>query len=226
VENELDEQLAGIAALDHPTSRRVYHLVREQGWVSRDGAANALGLARHVAAFHLDKLVDAGLLDARYERTSGRSGPGAGRPAKMYGPSSREIDVSLPPRRYDLAGSVLAEAITRAAAEGKPVGVAVSTVARTTGERVGAQAAGGAERSGESALMDLLTAHGYEPQRKGREIALLNCPFHRLSQEHRDLVCGMNRDFLTGVLQGAGAASCRARLAPEPGYCCVRIDPE
>ncbi|HEX5016726.1 MAG TPA: helix-turn-helix domain-containing protein, partial [Actinomycetes bacterium] len=82
---EFEDQVSGVAALDHPISQRAFRLVRERGWVSRDEAAEALDVARSVAAFHLDKLADAGLLEVKYERTSGRTGPGAGRPAKLYG---------------------------------------------------------------------------------------------------------------------------------------------
>src|SRR5947199_6977612 len=110
------EQISEIAALEHPLTRRAYGLALSSEWVSRDAAAEALGVPRSVAAFHLDKLVGCGLLETRYERTSGRSGPGAGRPAKLYGRSSSEIDFSIPPRQYALAAGMLAAAITRAAA--------------------------------------------------------------------------------------------------------------
>jgi predicted ArsR family transcriptional regulator len=218
-----DQQVSGIAALDHPLSRQAYRLVLDEGWVSRDAAAEALDVARSVAAFHLDKLVDAGLLEARYERISGRTGPGAGRPAKLYGRSSREIGLSLPPRRYDLASSLLADAVTSAASQAIPVEQAVSQVARATGKRLGSEAVRGRKSARRAALMDVLARHGYEPRKRGREIALLNCPFHTIAAEHRELVCGMNLDFLMGVLDGTGGETLQARLAPEPGYCCVRL---
>ena len=223
--NEFDDQVTGIAALQHPISRQAYRLVLDRGWVSRDTAADSLDVARSVAAFHLDKLVDAGLLDVRFERVSGRTGPGAGRPAKIYGRTDREIDVSLPPRRYDLAGAVLAEAVTRSSSEAIPVDRAVALVARETGERLGADAVSGRKSARRAALMEVLTRHGYEPRAQGREIALLNCPFHSLAGEHRNLVCGMNLELLTGVLDGIDRRWYSARLAPEPGRCCVRLSP-
>ena len=222
------EQISGIAALSHPISRRVLALVRDRGWVSRDAAADTLEVPRSVAAFHLDKLVDAGLLLTRFERTSGRTGPGAGRPAKLYGRSDREIDVSVPPRRYELAGSLLADAVARAASAGSPVGDVLAEVARETGRRIGDEIGGAPGGPGlrRAALIETLAGQGYEPREQGGEIALLNCPFHRLAQQHRSLVCGMNLDFLTGVLDGIGGTNLfSARLAPEPGYCCVRLDP-
>lgn len=214
-------QVSGIAALDHPVSRAVYQLVVDRGWVGRDAAAGALDVSRSVAAFHLDKLVEAGLLDARFERTSGRTGPGAGRPSKLYGRSSREISVSLPARRYDLAGAVLAEAVMCADAEKIPVRRAVAAVARKAGHDAASELPGGL-RSRDS-IMGVLRQHGYEPRKRGREIALLNCPFHALAEQHRDLVCGMNLEFLTGVLERAVGTKLSARLVPEPGLCCVRL---
>src|SRR5262245_9924353 len=115
------ERVRKVAALDHPVTQSVYRLLAERGEVSRDATADALGVARSVAAFHLDKLVDSGLADVRFARLTGRSGPGAGRTAKVYSRSESEVGVSLPERRYDLAGELLAQAVERASDEGVPV---------------------------------------------------------------------------------------------------------
>jgi predicted ArsR family transcriptional regulator len=217
-------EVAGIAALDHPVSRAAYELVVDRGWVGREEASVALGVPRSVAAFHLNKLADAGLLETRYERTSGRTGPGAGRPSKLYGRSEREFNLSLPPRRYDVAGAVLAEAVACADSTSIPVKQAVAEVARKTGREVGGESREASRKR--DAVMEVLRRQGYEPQKRGREIALLNCPFHALAQQQRDLVCGMNLEFLTGVLEGITGAKLSARLAPEPGFCCVRLAPQ
>jgi predicted ArsR family transcriptional regulator len=223
------DRVRGIAALDHPVTQSVYRLLAERDEVSRDAAAEALGLARSVAAFHLDKLVDAGLADVRFERLTGRSGPGAGRTAKVYRRSDTEIGVSLPERRYDLAGGVLAEAVERSSHEGVPVDGALRAASTEAGQRIG-EAAGVAagERPGRAerrdAVVGALERHGYEPQLRDGEVVLTNCPFHVLAEQHRDLVCGMNLELLSGVIDGAEAADVlEARLAPRPGYCCVRM---
>jgi predicted ArsR family transcriptional regulator len=213
----LDAHVAGVAALSNPLSRQAYDLAVQWQWVSKDSVAEALDVARSVAAFHLDKLVDAGLLTTRFERVSGRSGPGAGRPAKLYGRSELEVEVSLPPRRYDLAGSLLASAVARSSTSGEPVGDAVAEVAHDAGQAVGKKAR---RRGG---LVGALAAHGYEPREERGEIRLVNCPFHALADEHRGLVCGMNLDFVSGVLDGLGERRRTAVLDPEPGLCCVRI---
>ncbi len=221
----LGARVDGLSALDHPLTRQAYRLVVELGEVSRDVAAEAMEVARSVAAFHLDKLTDADLVKARYQRTSGRTGPGAGRPAKLYSRSDREIEMSIPPRRYDLAGAVLADAISRAETENAPVSTTLTDVAHEAGARIGrACAAAHPDADPRTVLLEALEGEGYEPQQREGEIALLNCPFHRLADRQRALVCGMNLDLLTGVLAGVGAAQpVAARLAPEPGLCCVRF---
>ena len=223
-----DEHVHGVAALDHPLTRAAYRLLVDRGEVSRDEATEALDVARSVAAFHLDTLVEAGLADVRFARLSGRSGPGAGRTAKVYRRSEREIEVSLPERRYDLAGGLLADAVERATAEGVPVDRALRDAAVETGRQIGEAA--GAEagpRAGRArrrdALVQVLERHGYEPKVRGGEIMLANCPFHVLAEQHRTLVCGMNLDLLSGIVEGMGADTITARLAPEPGACCVRL---
>src|SRR3954454_1833883 len=108
----MDDHVAAVAALAEPTRRRLYeHVVRQPAPVSRDEAAAALGLPRATVAFHLDRLVDERLLDVGYERRSGRTAPGAGRPAKLYRRAACALAVSLPERRYDLAGHLLADAL-------------------------------------------------------------------------------------------------------------------
>lgn len=229
--DDLERRISGIAALDQPVRRELYRLLSERdGWVTRDEASEALGVPRSVAAFHLDKLVEAGVVDVSFERTTGRTGPGAGRPAKRYRRGSKEVSASVPERRYDLAGSLLAAGVAEAERTGAPIGECLSASARAAGRVIGTEAAeatDGRTTRGERrrAVLDVLAQHGYEPALgKGGEIALVNCPFHRLAEEHRTLVCGMNLDFLSGLLEGMGPGDdLDARLAPEPGYCCVRI---
>jgi len=228
---DLERRIARIAALDQPLRRALYRLLAAAGgWTTRDEAAAALGIPRSVAAFHLDKLADAGAVEIRFERISGRRGPGAGRPAKLYRPTEEEVTASIPDRHYDLAGSLLATAVAESTRTGAPVADCLRAAARAAGEQAGAEAADTvrtARRADDRrrAVMEVLARHGYEPELgRGKEIALGNCPFHRLAEEHRDLVCGMNLDLLSGLLDGLGpAAQLTARLEPAPGYCCVRI---
>jgi predicted ArsR family transcriptional regulator len=229
--SRLEQRIAGIAALDQPLRLDVFRfLASDHQWRTRDEAAAALDVPRSVAAFHLDKLADAGVLEVRFERTSGRQGPGAGRPSKLYRTREDEVAASVPERHYDLASSLLAAAVEESTRTGAPVGDCLRTAAHAAGRQIGEEARdaiSGLERRDErlAAVVDVLARHGYEPEvGRRREIALGNCPFHRLAEAHRELVCGMNLDFLSGLLDGIGPADrLEARLAPAPGYCCVRI---
>jgi predicted ArsR family transcriptional regulator len=228
-EQPFAQRVRRIAALDHPATQAVYRLLGERGEATRDEAAAALEVPRSVAAFHLDKLVDAGLAEVRSERRTGRSGPGAGRPAKVYRRAAEDIAVSLPERRYDLAGELLAEAVERSTTDGVPVERTLHGAATEAGRHLGtaartAHAAGDDAAARQDALLTLLEEHGYEPDRRGDEIVLVNCPFHVLAEQHRSLVCGMNLDLVNGVIDGIGGEDeITARLAPEPGSCCVRL---
>ncbi|MFF8841122.1 helix-turn-helix transcriptional regulator [Streptomyces sp. NPDC015127] len=211
--------VSAVAALDEPTRRRLYdHVVRQPGPVSRDEAAEALGLARKTAAFHLDRLADESLLDVVYERRSGRTGPGAGRPAKLYKRSTKQVTVSLPERHYELAGRLLAQALEESEATGEPV----RTVLHRKAQELGTQIAG-QEPLG---VFDLLEDNGFEPRYDGGAIVLGNCPFHALARDHTETVCGMNLHLLRGVLEGLNEQTLQACLAPGPGHCCVRLQPD
>ncbi|MET9832668.1 helix-turn-helix domain-containing protein [Streptomyces sp. NPDC006385] len=212
------DDLSALAALEEPTRRRLYeHVARRTDPVGRDEAAQALGLARQTAAFHLDRLAAEGLLDVVYERRSGRTGPGAGRPAKLYRRSDREVRVSLPERRYELAGRLLAQAVEESDATGEPVRTVLHRKAAGLGEWLGGRSAAG--------VVDLLERYGFEPRREGDTVVLGNCPFHALAREHTETVCGMNLHLLRGALTTSGDTCFEARLAPAPGRCCVVLEP-
>jgi len=215
--------LAPLSSLDDPVRRRLYEVVTSQpGPVSRDEAASAAGIGRALAVYHLDKLVESGLLTASYQRPPGRSGPGAGRPAKLYVRSDREFAVTVPPREYELAARLLAQAV-----EADPSDRSRAALAEAA-RRLGAEL-GGAFRPGaaERDVTGVLTQHGYEPcHGTDGVIRLRNCPFHQLTEQHREVVCGMNLALVEGLVAGLGADGWRPVLDPRPGHCCVAIGGE
>ena len=221
-DGEATSDLAAVASLDEPTRRRIYDHIRVQAVpLSRDDVAAALQITRQNAAFHLDRLAEQGLLVVTFARRSGRSGPGAGRPAKLYQRSAREVSVSLPPRHYDLAGRLLAGAVVEAEQSGQPVQVVLDRRAREFGWALAGAQPG---RGDAGVLVDLLGDHGYEPRVAGSDIILSNCPFHAMAQEHAELICGMNLHLLEGVLAGFGRTGLHACLDPAPSRCCVRLE--
>ena len=220
--DDFASQVAGVGALAEPARRALYlFVIGEPDAVSREQAASACDLPLHTAKFHLDRLVDEGLLDVEFRRLTGRTGPGAGRPSKLYRRSERQVTVSLPERRYDLAGDILAEAIDRSAREGVSVRHAVAEVAAIRGQQL-ATAADERDGSDVERTAEVLSRHGYEPRTGGGDVCLANCPFDRLAREHTELVCAMNLSLVTGVLDGLGCDSLEAVLEPEPGLCCVK----
>lgn len=226
---DFDAQVTGIAALGDPSRRALYrYVVAQAGPVSRDQAAEGAGVARHVAKFHLDKLVEDGLLEVTFARPAGRGGPGAGRPAKLYQRSPRELAVSLPQRDYELAGRLLARAVTIAERDHTPIGRALRETAREAGQSLGRQARRQAgTRPSRAAVLaattKVLSDCGYEPRPDADGVTLANCPFHALAQDHTDLVCGMNLELMTGLVDGLASSGLEARLAPCPGQCCVHL---
>ena len=218
-ESPRNADIARLAALDDPLRRRLYDLVAESPEpVGRERAAAAMGIGRTLAAYHLDKLVDQGLLTASYERPEGRTGPGAGRPAKLYVRADREIAVSMPQREYELAAGLLA-----AAAEEDETGAATQRL-HEVAARAG-RAAGGSLPTSHS-VEDALRERGYEPFRDDAGVLRArNCPFHHLAGQHRDLVCGMNVAFVAGLVEGLGGTGADVSLDPQPGRCCVALTP-
>lgn len=206
------EDIETIAVLQDPVRRRLYEYVAAQDHeVSRNEAAEGTGVGRTLAAFHLDKLVDVGLLETESRRLSGRSGPGAGRPAKLYRRSGAEHQVSVPARDYRTAADLLAEVAEVAR---------LDTELRAAARREGRAAAEPVE--GLAAAHVVLAARGYEPRMDDDGVLrLVNCPFHVLSQRYPALVCGMNLALLEGLLEHA--AGLRASMDPRPGLCCVAV---
>ena len=225
---DIDQQLTGLAGLGDPLRRALYRQVAERGVpVSRDDAAQAAGISRPLAAYHLDKLVHDGLLEARYQRRSDRRGPGAGRPAKHYVRADRQIELSLPTRDYAALAELLAGAV-----QADPTGAAqaaLNRAAASLGAELGTEAAATLVQADPdqvlTALRQALAARGYEPHDDpDGTIRLRNCPFDRIAAHHPQLICGANHAMLQGLTdQLDGDPPIQAVLDPQPGRCCVTL---
>jgi predicted ArsR family transcriptional regulator len=209
--------LEALSALGDATRRRLYdHVSRQPRPVSRDEAAAAAGIGRTLAAYHLDRLAADGLLTTAFERRSGRTGPGAGRPAKLYARAEREIVVSVPPRDYHLAARLLADAA--AADTAGHTRRALSAAADRLGHEIARETAAATE------LEPLLRERGYEPFHDEQGvIRMRNCPFHAVAQRHPEIVCEMNLALLRGLVAGLDAPGLAATLEPGPARCCIAI---
>lgn len=221
------DPLAPLAPLADPVRRAVYdHVSGSPQPATRDATAQAVGISRSLAAYHLDKLVEEGLLVSGFASRHG--GPGAGRPAKVYQRSPTEIAVAIPPRDDTVAAQLLATAVEAAGAKAT---AEAHAAARRLGQEVGAEARAATGKRARPAqllgsLRTVLSARGYEPldDVAGR-VVLRNCPFDHLTDDHRDLVCGMNLALLEGVVEALRVpVSCA--LEPDPGRCCVTVATE
>jgi len=207
------DPLAGLSSLDDPIRQRLYQYIAScDDPVARDDAAAAAGISRTLAAYHLDKLAEAGILSVSYARPAGRSGPGAGRPAKRYARTRDELAVTVPPRNYGLLADLLVTAMV--ADDAGTVRSAVWAAARRAG-RTGAS---------EDGIMEALRGYGYEPEvTDDGDLELRNCPFDRLARQHTETVCGLNLQLIQGMLEGIGEPPQRAVLTPSDRRCCVTL---
>ncbi|MFI7453230.1 helix-turn-helix transcriptional regulator [Nonomuraea sp. NPDC049714] len=219
-----DDDLQALGLLQDPVRRSLYDAVAARGGeVGRTEAAQAAGVSRALAGHHLDKLVEAGLLESGF-RPQERKGPGSGRPAKVYRRAAGERVVSLPPRDYVSLAAVLAEVVDELGAEER-----AERAARRAGRRLAGRHGGGPGEDrepgepGEAAesVESVLRGRGYEPYSDNGALRMRNCPFHVLSDEQPLLVCSMNLALCQGLLEGLGEDPGRARLDPRPGECCV-----
>ena len=204
--NRVDDDLDVVATLGEPLRRALYEFVVAAAEpVSRDDAAEALDISRQVAAYHLDRMADDGLLAVEFRRLSGRGGPGAGRPSKLYRRSDETYNVSIPPRRYELAARILLEAARERGLDD------LAAAAHRAGVEIG-----------HDGLDSALDATGYEPAEEDGEIRFRNCPFHVLRQQDQNATCSLNLALVEGLIEGSGS-KVTAVLDPEEGYCCVRL---
>lgn len=207
--------LTALSHLDDPLRRQLYEYVAESdGPISREQAAAAAGIGRTLAAYHLDKLAEAGILKISYQRLTGRAGPGAGRPAKLYTRAPQEMTVSVPPRDYELLARLLVEAVEQDASGA--VRAAVDGVALEAGQRAGARS----DRN----IITALRSCGYLPHVDDDDcVSLRNCPFHMVARDHRDVVCGLNLRLVEGIIAGCDHPQAHAELSPHPDRCCVVV---
>ncbi len=214
-----EEEIGRLAtALGDPTRRKVFFAVRHAGgWLGKDDVAEEVGIDRRLAGHHLDKLVEHGFLVADFQRRSGRTGPGAGRPAKRYAFPQGEQATVLPERHYDLLASLLLEASAADSSETREH--ALERVGYAFGYRVGqAEVEAGRTRPGEDGVnavaevVRLLSRFGFAAQQEGADIIrACSCPFEELAKADPERVCGLDRSIWRGML---AAFDGEARLRP------------
>jgi predicted ArsR family transcriptional regulator len=222
----LTTQIASLATLDDPVRAAIFfHVARSSGPVTRDQVARALGITRRTAAFHLDRLAEAGLVDVSFRRLTGRTGPGAGRTSKLYRRSERRFNVAIPARNYELLARLLASVVQ------ETLGVSAARLLEPQARAFGVMQGAAATKQSRprpsrtqllAVLVDELTRLGFEPFADGNgTLRLRNCPYHDMARNNTDFVCSMNFALMQGVIEGLGAAEVSPSLEPQEGMCCV-----
>lgn len=233
VDGPLAAQIASLSSLDDQLRAKIFfHVARSGDYVTRDQVAKALRITRRTAAFHLDKLAEAGLVEVSFKRVSGRTGPGAGRSSKLYRRSSRRLNVSIPSRNYELMARLLASVVKHTIGALAPH--QLESQARAFGLSQGAAARKQVSRASSrkrrlQVLVDELTRLGFEPFDDGNgTLRLRNCPYHDMAREDADFVCSMNLKLLQGIAEGLDLDDVSSTREPIEGMCCVafRATPE
>ncbi len=220
--SRVSEDIDAIGVLHDPQRRAVYAYVsRQRHDVSRDEAARAVSISRNLAAFHLDRLVAAGFLEVSYRRLTGRQGPGAGRPSKLYRRSNRQIGISLPERRYEILAQLFAGPLS--GARDARIKTRLTNATRKFGRALGASYRRSTGRGSLRVLSHVLDRLGAESYDDGDEVRLRNCPFDTVASRYPELVCGTNLSLVEGVIEGLEVGRVKARLDPRPGQCCVAV---
>ncbi|WP_181034167.1 metalloregulator ArsR/SmtB family transcription factor [Arthrobacter sp. GMC3] len=212
------QQFDAVACLGDPVRKQLFELLKASAKpLSRDECAATLGLPKSTVRTHLDRLVTQGLLLVDFQKMGGRTGPGSGRPTKLYAAAVGEVAASVPARHYDLAAQLLASAVQRSIDTGQDVQDALSAVAFDAGRELGAHA---------GTVHQLLANTGYDPRPDGTGGTIMaNCPFHRLAQAHTGVVCAMNGSLLNGALVGCGDKAHSVVPDEERSHCCARLVP-
>jgi predicted ArsR family transcriptional regulator len=212
----LDSRISDLtASLGDPTRRAIYIAVRESPEpMTTSKVAGLFDIHPNVARHHLDRLADDGYLRVSQARRSG--GPGAGRPAKTYEATSKEVSVHFAPRRFEM----LTEMLFKVLAEVAPPNL--SAVAEKVGRAYGQELASeiGAPHDpgydeAVQAVASAMTGLGFsvDPDVDGQRLLTSHCPFGETATNHPDVICSLDRGIVAGLF-GALSVPCNPVVIP------------
>lgn len=210
--------IQAVSVLSDPVRTAIYDYLRQQDEpAGRDEVARELGLPRNTATFQLERLAKAGLVEVEFRKLGQATGPGSGRPSKLYTVTAQEVVASVPHREYTLAAMMMVQTIERASEEQRPIGELLDEVVRQTGKEIALE---------RGALLEVLKDHGYIPESTpDGTVIMRSCPFHQLAAQFTNTVCAMNQELLSAVVEHTEAPYDVCRIAPQSGHCCVRLTP-
>ena len=213
----LDRSIGDLtAALGDPTRRGIYLAVRQSPEpVTSARIAELFTIHPNVARHHLDRLAEDGYLRVTHQRRNGRTGPGAGRPAKCFEATSKSISLH-PGRRYDLLVELLVRVLDRVKSEG--IGLIAEQVGRDYGRDI-AQSIGTPQDPGYEAavqaLVRVMGGVGFEVSADphGQRLLTSHCPFGEAATGHPEVICSLDRGMVAGIM-GALQQDCRPVVIP------------
>lgn len=212
----LDSRISDLtSSLGDPTRRAIYIAVRESAEpMTTSKVAELFDIHPNVARHHLDRLADDGYLKVSHLRRSG--GPGAGRPAKTYEPTSKEVSVHFAPRRFEMLTEMLFEVLAEVAPPN------LSEVAEQVGRKYGRELAaeiGAPDDPGYDeavqAVASAMTGLGFsvDPDVEGQRLLTSHCPFGETATNHPDVICSLDRGIVAGLF-GALSVPCNPVVFP------------
>ncbi len=200
-----DQQVGDLASsLGDTTRRGIFIAAREAPEpVTVSQIAALFDLHSNVARHHLDRLVADGWLQVSHRRRNDRRGPGAGRPAKHYEPTGKEVSLQYPARRYDLLAELLVRTLERVAPDDAP-GIA-EEIGMEYGQELAAEIGLPDDTGFEGAVQAVARAMmgmGFETEAQptARTLLTRSCPFGETATNHPEIVCKLDQGIVRGLL--------------------------
>jgi len=222
----LDRRISDLtAALGDPTRRAIYIAVRESAEpMTASKVAALFDIHPNVARHHLDRLASDGYLKSGPERKPG----GAGRPAKAYEATSKEVTVHFAPRRFEMLTEMLFQVLEELGPQ--DVSAVAEKVGRAYGERLAAEIGGPNDPGYEDAVQAVasaMTGLGFsvDPDVEGQRLLTSHCPFGETATSHPEVICSLDRGIVAGLFGGL-SVSCDPVVIPHKALdeeCVTRV---
>lgn len=210
----LDRRISDLtAALGDPTRRAIYIAVRESAEpMTASKVATLFDIHPNVARHHLDRLAADGYLKSGPERKPA----GAGRPAKAYEATSKEVTVHFAPRRFEMLTEMLFQVLEELGPQ--DVSAVAEKVGRAYGERLAAEIGGPNDPGYEDAVQAVasaMTGLGFsvDPDVEGQRLLTSHCPFGETATSHPEVICSLDRGIVAGLFGGL-SVSCHPVVIP------------
>jgi len=215
----LDSRISDLtSSLGDPTRRAIYIAIRESAEpMTTSKVAELFDIHPNVARHHLDRLAGDGYLKVSHLRRAG--GPGAGRPAKTYESTNKEVSVHFAPRRFEMLTEMLFKVLEELAPPN--VSEIAEQVGRTYGSELAAEIGAPTDPGYDEAVQAVasaMTGLGFsvDPDVEGQRLLTSHCPFGETATNHPDVICSLDRGIVAGLF-GALSVPCNPVVFPHQG---------